>query len=137
LDEGGPESHMPHANQLWMLVGFALFEVLNKHYECIEVFPQAIAHALRARTIHKSSSEGMALQLAAVARHSGWPLKEENLSLSKVAFGSLQDKLDAYLSAWVASLSRKECHPCGEPPSDVIWIPRCRGNSHLNLKNAS
>ena len=123
LKHGGAENRMPHANQLWMLVGFALFEVLGKHYECIEVFPQAIVNALQARKFHKSKEAGIALQLAAVAKHSGWPINEKQFGLRQIAFGSLHDKLDAYLSTWVASLSNEECLPCGKPPSDVIWIP--------------
>lgn len=128
LDDGGPENRMPHANQLWMLVGFALFEVLKEHYDCIEVFPQAIANALQARKVHKSKSEGISRQLMAVAKHSGWPLDKERIGLGKIAFGSLHDKLDAYLSAWVASLSEDESFACGKAPSDVIWIPRLDSN---------
>jgi predicted nuclease with RNAse H fold len=124
LDSGLPENRMPHANQLWMLVGFALFEVLKEYYDCIEVFPQAIANALQAGKVHKSKSEGISRQLTAVANHSGWPLDQERMGLSKIAFGSMHDKLDAYLSAWVASLSSEDCFACGVEPSDVIWLPR-------------
>jgi hypothetical protein len=124
LDDGGQENRLPHANQLWMLVGFALFEVLKEHYDCIEVFPQAIANALRARKVHKSKSEGISRQLTAVAKHSGWPFDKERMGLRQIAFGSLHDKLDAYLSAWVASLSKEDCVACGDPPTDVIWIPK-------------
>lgn len=53
LRNGGAENCLPHANQLWMLVGFALFEVLGQHYECIEVFPQAIAATLRSNKVHQ------------------------------------------------------------------------------------
>lgn len=124
LDDGGPESRLPHANQLWMLVGFALFEVLKKHYDCIEVFPQAIADALQARKIHKSKSKGVCSQLTSVAKYSRWPLDDEQMDLRQIAFGSLHDKLDAYLSAWVASLSEGDRLACGDQPADVIWIPR-------------
>jgi len=34
----GSESTIPHANQLWMLVGFALFRRLRREWECLEVF---------------------------------------------------------------------------------------------------
>jgi hypothetical protein len=126
LDEGGAENRMPHANQLWMLVGFALFKVLGKYYDCIETFPQAIVNALHASETHKSKEAGVALQLSAVAKHTGWPLGKERSELNQIAFGSLHDKLDAYLSAWVASLSAKECLVCGEANTDVIWIPRLK-----------
>ena len=35
--------------------------------------------------------------------------------------------LDAYLSAWVASLDQPERMPYGDPPGDVIWVPRVAG----------
>jgi hypothetical protein len=123
LDDGGAENRLPHANQLWMLVGFALFEVLKEHHDCIEVFPQAIAHTLQARGIHKSKDEGITAQLSGVAKYTGWPAHGRNVDLIRIAFGSIHDKLDAYLSAWVASLPDEDCFACGEPPSDVIWIP--------------
>lgn len=124
LNDGGPENRLPHANQLWMLVGFALFDELSKHYDCIEVFPQAIVDALQARSLHKSKRQGVTSQLSAVARHSGWPLNDDQIGLRQIAFGSRHDKLDAYLSAWVASLSEEDTIACGEAPSDVIWIPK-------------
>ena len=44
LAEGGKPSRLPNANQLWMLVGFELFRTLERQYECIETYPQAIVH---------------------------------------------------------------------------------------------
>jgi hypothetical protein len=129
LTDGGPENRIPHANQLWMLVGFALFEVLKEHYECIEVFPQAIADALQARKVHKSKREGSSVQLSAVSRYSGWPTLGHESELLHIAFGSLHDKLDAYLSAWIASLPDEDCFACGDAPSDVIWIPNLGAES--------
>ena len=124
LKNGGAENRMPHANQLWMLVGFALFEVLGQHYECIEVFPQAIAATLRSSKVHKSHTEGLTAQLTAIGKLSGWPSDDRRSELQQIAFGSRHDKLDAYMSSWVASLSKEESFACGEAPSDVIWIPR-------------
>jgi hypothetical protein len=40
LGEGGLESRLPHANQLWMLVGCALFQRLQYEWDCLEVYPQ-------------------------------------------------------------------------------------------------
>ena len=34
--------------------------------------------------------------------------------------------MDAYLSAWVASLPRDACEALGEAPDDVIWRPCLR-----------
>jgi hypothetical protein len=106
-----------------MLVGFALFEVLGQHYECIEVFPQAIAATLRSNKVHKSHAEGLSAQLIGIRRLSGWPSDDRQGELEGIAFGSRHDKLDAYMSSWVASLSKRESFGCGEEPSDVIWIP--------------
>ena len=65
---GGGEFGLPHANQLWMLAGFALFQRLRREWECLETFPQAIAVTLGAAKIHKSRTEGLLCQLTAAAR---------------------------------------------------------------------
>lgn len=124
LAYGGPENRIPHANQLWMLVGFALFKRLNHVAPCLEVFPQATARALDAGRVHKSKSEGLKAQLAAVASHTGWPLHEPGETpFGRIAWGLAHDCLDAYLAAWVAALSEEDRIPLGEPPDDVIWVP--------------
>ena len=46
LEKGGAESRLPHANQLWMLVGFELFRCLREEWECLEVYPQATVSLL-------------------------------------------------------------------------------------------
>jgi hypothetical protein len=124
LARGGAESRMPGANQLWMLVGFALFERLRKDWECMEVFPQAIVAALNASQIHKSKSAGFAAQLKAISLQTGWPSLLIVRSLAEIGFGSSHDRLDAYMAAWVASLEDSEREPIGVPPNDVIWGPR-------------
>ncbi len=68
LRNGGAEFRLPHANQLWMLVGFALFERLRLDWECLEVFPQATMFMLDASATHKSKPGGVAAQLKAIAR---------------------------------------------------------------------
>lgn len=67
LRNGGAESRIPGANQLWMLVGFALFDALRRHWECLEVFPQAIVALLGANQVHKTDPTGLSAQLNAVA----------------------------------------------------------------------
>jgi hypothetical protein len=62
--------------------------------------------------------------LSAVAAHTGWPAPPDLAALRQVAAAPLHDCLDAYLAAWVASLEPGDREPCGEPPGDVIWIPR-------------
>ncbi|MGA3117873.1 MAG: DUF429 domain-containing protein [Syntrophobacteraceae bacterium] len=125
---------MPHANQLWMLVGFELFKRLRQEWECLEVFPQAIAATLESTKIHKSKTEGLLCQLSAVARFTGWPETICNSSLKDIGYGSLHDKLDAYLSAWVASLEIDQRESIGAPPNDVIWIPLVRSALNKETK---
>ena len=129
LAASGAETHIPHANQLWMLIGFALFQVLGNNYECIEVFPQATVAALGISGVHKSKRAGFEAQLAGVANVTGWPCDDRTLKLDDIGYGSRHDKLDAYLSAWVASLPEHQRKPCGEAPDDVIWIPRLPNHS--------
>jgi hypothetical protein len=83
LEAGGLETRLPHANQLWMLVGFALFERLRREWDCLEVFPQATVCVLGANALHKSTRGGVAAQLAVVAQFTGWPQppREESLTL--------------------------------------------------------
>ncbi len=124
LDAGGEESHLPHANQLWMLVGFALFKRLRLEWECLEVFPQATAFVLRANSTHKSKASGLDTQLRAASQFTGWPEPFDLRALRKVVCGPLHDGLDAYLSAWVAALDSQDRSGFGTAPSDVIWVPK-------------
>jgi hypothetical protein len=124
LDAGGAESRLPHANQLWMLVGFALFERLRQDWECLEVFPQATIFGLGANRRHKSKKDGVALQLAAVAKRTLWPNPSLGESLKSVVRAPAHDGLDAYLSAWVAALGPENRACYGEPPNDAIWVPK-------------
>jgi hypothetical protein len=124
LEAGGAISRLPHANQLWMLVGFALFRILRQTWECLEVFPQATVKILGAADVHKSRSGAVESQLAAAAKYTRWPLSPTTEALIKVGHGALHDRLDAYLAAWVASLEPEMREPIGVPPNDVIWIPK-------------
>jgi hypothetical protein len=137
LRAGGAESRLPHANQLWMLVGFALFERLRPHWECLEVFPQAIVCVLGAGATHKSKPGGVLTQLAAVARLTGWPSPPAESSLRTVAHGPTHDGLDAYLAAWVAGLRPEQRSALGAPPDDVIWIPSLALVSNTRLHPAA
>lgn len=124
LANGGEESRLPHANQLWMLVGFELFRRLRQEWECLEVFPQAIAATLGANGIHKTKGDGLLMQLSTAARFTGWPTGGDVSYLNRIGYGRLHDNLDAYLAAWVASLDVTDREPIGCPPHDVIWVPR-------------
>jgi len=123
LDAGGEEAKMPNANQLWMLVGFALFRALEKTYDCIEVFPQAIVRAIGCKGEHKSTAAGREEQVKRFAKASGKRPSEVTASLSTMGFASQHDRLDACLAAWVASLPPNMLIACGRPPDDVIWMP--------------
>ncbi len=123
LNEGKPLSRLPHANQMWMRAGFALFEELER-YVCLEVFPQATAKRLCPDAVHKTKKGGLLAQSRAVSVVTGWP--ESPKALDTVAYGSRHDKLDAYLCAWIASLNEVDREPLGELPNDVIWVPRSR-----------
>ena len=132
LAAGGAVSRLPHANQLWMLVGFALFRQLATLAECIEVFPQATARTIGAGQIHKFKAGGVSAQLAAAAKHTGWPSSgKPEPSFDDVCIGPAHDRLDAYLSAWVASLDESERVAFGDPPNDVIWVPRVEPGFHV------
>jgi len=124
LATGGAAGRLPHANQLWMLVGFALFRRLQRSWECIEVFPHATAAFLQAAGVRKSKSVGCAERLKAARHHTGWPLGAEAGTLRVIGYGARHDKLDAYLSAWMASLEEPEREALGGRPNDTIWVPR-------------
>lgn len=127
LVSGGSEARIPHANQLWMLVGFALFRILGSEYEVIEVYPQATIVSLEISLAHKSPRAGLEAQLSGAAKITGWPANGGASKLAEIGYGSRHDKLDAYLSAWVASLPEHQRKPCGEAPDDAIWVPRVDG----------
>ena len=124
LAAGGPEARMPGANLFWMLIGFALFERLRREWECIEVYPQAIARVLGASMVHKRLPEGLLSQLSAASNFTRWPDPVAANALDAIAFGSRHDKLDAYLASWVASLDNDQREALGScPHDDAIWVP--------------
>lgn len=116
---------LPHANRIWMLFGFDLFRVLTSAgWECLEVYPQATVRVLGVGIASKKTPQGLREQLAAAAEHTKWPKSVGPSALADIGFGSRDDRLDAYLSAWVASLPVECRRPFGVPPDDVIWVPR-------------
>ncbi len=122
---GGAESRLPHANQLWMLPGFALFRRLAALAPLLEVFPQAIARAIGTGNLHKSRKGAVEEQLLAAARYTGWPSGADQVgSLRRIAWAPRHDCLDAYLASWLAALEEPMRIPYGQPPDDVIWVPR-------------
>lgn len=127
LDAGGTVNRLPHANQLWMLVGFELHRAFSQVAPCLEVFPQATVKLMGASGIYKMKQGGVSAQLSAVSRFTGWPTANADFeSLQNIAFGPSHDGLDAYLSAWVAALDEHQRLALGSPPNDVIWVPRLK-----------
>jgi hypothetical protein len=126
LTAGGLESRLPHANQLWMFVGFAIFRRLRVEWECLEVYPQATMRILGASSIHKGKAGGVSAQLGAVSRYTGWPqsVPQPLEALRGAVRAPLHDALDAYSGAWVASLAPQKRTAFGSPPNDVIWVPQ-------------
>lgn len=125
LEAGGPVNRLPHANQLWMLVGFELYLAFSQLAPCIEVFPQATVKLMGASSLYKKKQGGVDAQLSAVSRFTGWPSASAGTDpLQDIAFGPRHDALDAYLSAWVAALGAQQRLPLGSPPDDVIWVPK-------------
>lgn len=124
IEDGGAPSRLPNANQLWMLVGFDLFRVLGAEYECIETYPQAIVRTLACADEHKSTRQGLLRQIEVAAEETGMEPTVLRASLGAMGYGSLHDRLDAFLSAWVASLEEEGREALGTPPLDVIWVPK-------------
>lgn len=125
-DAGMPAASVPYANKLWMLAGFALFRRLEQRWPCIEVYPQATAHAIGAASVHKSSNDGLIRQLEAAAAYTGWPQNPDPSQLLRITWAPKADSLDAYLAAWVAALEPIECKTFGSTPDDMIWVPASR-----------
>jgi len=74
LAAGGAESRMPNANQIWMLVGFSLFDRLKADgRNCIETYPQAIVRQMECVGLHKSTEAGFKGQLEQAAEVTGHP----------------------------------------------------------------
>jgi hypothetical protein len=127
LGAGGSAATLPHANKIWMLFGFELFECLKSGLkaEVIEVYPFAIIRALLPACAHKSTEKGYHDQLAAVAHSTGWEPQNLEVKLRATVPGSRHDRLDAFMAAWVASLPPKERRAFGDAqrPDDAIWVP--------------
>ena len=127
LRSGGSAASLPHANKIWMLFGFELFLALQSGLgaEVIEVYPFAIVRALLPTCKHKSTEQGYRDQLTAVADRTGWKSHDLEARLKATVAGSRHDQLDAYMAAWVASLTpeRRRAFGNSRQPDDSIWVP--------------
>lgn len=120
-----PIQNLPHAHQIFMLLGFALNERLSRLAECIEVYPHATVKQLGVAGTHKSKGNQAELQLSAISHHTGWPKTVDDWSQAdEMCLGPMHDRVDAYSAAWVASLPEQERVCFGESnKGDAIWIP--------------
>ena len=127
LSRGRPLVKLPHANKIWMLFGFKLFESLRSELraDVIEVYPYAIVRALLEKCEHKTTEKGYRDQLAAVAHRTGWEPQALETKLKETVAGSRHDRLDAFMAAWVASLPPNERRAYGDATraDDAIWAP--------------
>jgi hypothetical protein len=120
LAAGGAHSCLPSANQLWMFVGFDLFSGLSAELQCIEVFPNAIVHAIARGAPHKATAAGFEAQLGAFERASGWTRDQ----LPSAGYGTRHDRLDSLMSAWIASLPDADRIGHGDGADDTMWSVR-------------
>jgi predicted nuclease with RNAse H fold len=83
LGLGNGVATLPHANKIWMLFGFELFERLRSGLgtEVIEVYPFAIIRELLPTCEHKSTENGYRDQLDAVAARTGWQSRSLEMRL--------------------------------------------------------
>ena len=127
LKSGGTASTLPYANKIWMIFGFELFSKLRSELETevIEVYPYAIVRALLPACEHKKTEKGYRDQLSAVAVRTGWAPEILEANLQIAVGGSRDDRLDAFMAAWVASLPIKNRCAFGDArqPDDAIWVP--------------
>jgi predicted nuclease with RNAse H fold len=128
LSAGHELTGLPYANMIWMLYGFEIFKLLReRRFEVIEVFPYSIVRALLPTCMHKSTKEGYADQLKAIAERTGWGGDPPSLekTLEDRVSGSRHDRLDAFMAAWVASLDPKDREAHGDAANldDAIWVP--------------
>jgi hypothetical protein len=75
--------------------------------------------------MHKSMPGAVDEQFEAASRYTGWPTeRSEDPVLAELCWGTPHDRLDAYLSSWVASLPEDERVAFGQPPGDAVWVPQ-------------
>ncbi|USI27876.1 DUF429 domain-containing protein [Alteromonas macleodii] len=136
LQANKPIQNLPHAHQIFMLLGFALNERLSKVTECLEVYPHATVKQLGVADIHKSKGNQAELQLSAISHHTGWPKTDDEWSQAgKMCLGPMHDKIDAYSATWVASLPEQKRICFGDPEKgDAIWIPKVKPISSATVE---
>ncbi|MHB1533119.1 MAG: DUF429 domain-containing protein [Acidimicrobiales bacterium] len=97
----GPINTLPHKNQLWMIQGFALFDVLSVQWAVVETYPYAAFNALKV-THQKAQSAGRLARLQALEKYCGLAQSSLQGPLRNAAVGAEHDKIDAFVSAALA-----------------------------------
>jgi predicted nuclease with RNAse H fold len=109
LKRGGALARLPYANKIWMLYGFRIFAELARlsgSPELIEVYPHSIMQALIPGDVkHKTITQGFRAQLEAIAEVAGWEAEDLDIALRQAVPEVAHDRLDAFASSWVASLT--------------------------------
>ena len=127
LAGGGALARLPYANKIWMIYGFELFAAIRRiGLPVIEVYPYAIVRSLLPQSPHKKTPEGYTAQLAALAARTGWRPDALEAALRTCCLGGAKDdRLDAFMAAWVAASNRSALTAYGDPddPDDSIWCP--------------
>jgi hypothetical protein len=93
--------------------------------EVIETYPFAVVRALLPVCDHKSTERGYREQLTAVAERTGWKPEILEARLKFAVSGTRDDRLDAFIAAWIASLPPQKRRAYGDPRllDDAIWVP--------------
>lgn len=115
------ESRLPGANIWWMRVGFLLFEALESAgMRCIETYPQAILRKTGYTGGHKRRCVADQLtHLITISKIAGL----SSSRLREAFFGSPNDRVDALMAAWVASLPPDKLYHFGKHQDDQICVP--------------
>ena len=128
-DQQKPLAELKNANRIWMLYGFELFKALRDDYEVREVYPNSIVHIIAHGSPSKKTSEGYKLQLNAISERTNWKTPTDlSNELMKSVPGAQDDKLDAFMCAWIASLRAEELDTFGDRDErdDCIWVPKTK-----------
>ena len=86
----------------------------------VHLYPHAIVRALGVNSAHKTKDEGYRAQLAAAAGATGNNVHELETALKEGCYGARHDRLDAFLSAWIAATPQDSSKVYGALPDDVI-----------------
>jgi len=127
LDEGGSLARIPFANMIWMRYGFELFAAIRlKNFKVIETYPNSIVKVIAPNAERKTKAEGYRQQRDAISDRTGSSAKGLEDALKRTVSGSKDDRLDAFMCAWVASLSCDELCAYGDKNNhdDCIWVPK-------------